>query len=44
MEATHLANFIADEMKTYDLKPRDFAPIVRMKAGEEWRARSDSNS
>jgi superfamily I DNA/RNA helicase len=33
-EAKHLANFIADEMKKYDLKPRDFAILVRMKAAD----------
>lgn len=33
-EAKHLADFIADEMKKYQLKPRDFAVLVRMKAGD----------
>ncbi|WP_456814955.1 hypothetical protein [Bradyrhizobium sp. USDA 4529] len=34
IEATQLANFIANEMKAYDLKPRDFALLVRMKAAD----------
>ena len=34
VEATQLANFIADEMKAYDLDPRDFALLVRMKAAD----------
>ncbi|OMI09499.1 AAA family ATPase [Bradyrhizobium brasilense] len=33
-EATELATFIADEMKAYELKPRDFAILVRMKAAD----------
>jgi len=33
-EAKHLSNFIADEMKIYELKPRDFAVLVRMKAAD----------
>ncbi|MDO9295880.1 UvrD-helicase domain-containing protein [Bradyrhizobium sp.] len=34
VEAANLAAFVADEMKAYDLKPRDFAILVRMKAAE----------
>jgi superfamily I DNA/RNA helicase len=33
-EAKTLAGFIAEEMKKYDLKPRDFAILVRMKAAD----------
>ena len=31
-EAVRLATFVADEMKTHDLAPRDFALLVRQKA------------
>lgn len=34
VEAAHLADFVAGEMKTYDIKPRDFALLVRMKAAD----------
>jgi superfamily I DNA/RNA helicase len=33
-EAQHLANFVACEMKEYDLVPRDFSVLVRVKAGD----------
>lgn len=33
-EATHLAAFVAAEMKSHDLSPRDFALLVRQKAGD----------
>lgn len=33
-EAETLADFIAKEMKTYGLKPRDFSILVRMKAAD----------
>ncbi|MDE8652131.1 UvrD-helicase domain-containing protein [Novosphingobium album (ex Liu et al. 2023)] len=33
-EATHLAAFVAAEMKTHDLSPRDFVLLVRQKAGD----------
>lgn len=34
IEAQHLANFIADEIKAYGLEPRDFALLVRIKAAD----------
>jgi len=34
IEAAHLADFVAGEMKAYDLKPRNFALLVRMKAAD----------
>ena len=37
IEAERLAAFIAGEMKTYDLKPRDFAILVRMKAADYFK-------
>lgn len=33
-EATHLAAFVAAEMKSHDLSPRDFVLLVRQKAGD----------
>ena len=34
VEATHLAAFVAAEMKSLDLSPRDFVLLVRQKAGD----------